>query len=172
MVSCTQCINDGVVCYYDRSQSAKCAECLRRQQHYDGTFALEEYRRVGDLKKQLLEKSRQKRREMQRLRKTLMNARQQLADAQRTLGDAEKAVGDVEAEDNDLQNSIAELEDRSSRMIQREMQALGVVNSLDTEQGIVLGDPDFVWSEIPVTETTDWSEVFQGIGDIPSETPG
>jgi len=143
MVACTECVNHGVVCYYDREQSVKCAACLRHQRSCDGTFSLEEFRKVGEQKKQLKSKSRLKRREIARLRKVL---------------------ADAESEDADLQDSLAQLDEVSSRMLHREMQALGVFNSVDTGQDVALADPGFVFDGVPVTESIDWSGVW-GSGD-------
>ena len=74
MVSCTACADHGVVCYYSREQSVRCAECLRHQRECDGTFSVKEFRKVGEQKKRLAVKSRAKRREITRLRRVLMEA--------------------------------------------------------------------------------------------------
>jgi hypothetical protein len=81
MVACSACVNSGTVYYYNREQSVKCTAYLRHQRACDGTFALEEFRKVGEQKKQLVAKSRAKRREMARLRKVLLDARRALAEA-------------------------------------------------------------------------------------------
>jgi hypothetical protein len=143
---CTQCANNDCVCYYDRKTSVKCAECLRFQRDCDGTFSLEEFRKVGEQKKTEQEKRRQKSKEIARLRRALM--------------DAQRALVAAEEEQNELDDSIAHLEEVSSTMLRREMQALGVFNSLPEGQEIALGDPNFVWSDVPVNDTIDWSEVF------------
>jgi hypothetical protein len=151
MVACTECVNHGVVCYYDREQSVKCAACLRHQRSCDGTFSLEEFRKVGEQKKQLLLKSRAKRREVARLRQVLAKA---------------------ELEEADLNDGVAKLEEISSRMLKREMQALGVMEPLDTEQEVALGDPNFAWSELPVTDSVDWSAILGEPGGTPEQIPG
>jgi hypothetical protein len=151
MVSCTPCVNNGVVCYYDRHQSVKCAECLCCQRDCDGTFSVEEFRKVGEQKKRLQAESRAKRREIAHLRGVL---------------------AEVEAEDVGIQDSLAQLEERSSRMLRREMQALGVMDSLGTEQEVVLGDSAFAWAGLPVTESIDWDAVLGSGGDNSQGSPG
>jgi hypothetical protein len=148
MVACSECVSAGVVCYYDREQSVKCAACLRHQRNCDGTFSLAEFRKVGEQKKQLASKTRVKAREIVRLRKTLAAAAKVLADA--------------EAEKADLEDSLALLEEKSAKMLQREMLALGVMDSLDGDQEIALADPDAVWAGMPATDSIDWSVVFAG----------
>lgn len=139
MVACSECVAHGATCYYDREQSKKCAECLRRQRDCDGTFALEEYRKVGEHKKQLQSKSRLKRREIARLRKVLAEA---------------------EAEDANLQDSIADLDLKASRMLKREMLALGVLEAEPVDKEIALGDPGFPFEGLPQTESIDWEVVW------------
>jgi hypothetical protein len=148
MVACSECVNNGVVCYYDREQSVSCAACLRHQRTCDGTFSIEEFRKVGEQKKQLVSKTRAKRREIARLRKVLAEA---------------------ESEEADLEDSLALLEEKSSKMLRREMLALGVMEPLDTEQEVVLAEPDFVWAGMPVTDSVDWAVVF---GDSLAQDPG
>ena len=53
MVACSECVKHNVVYYYDRRQSVQCAACLRHQRNCDGTFSLEEFRKVGVQKKKL-----------------------------------------------------------------------------------------------------------------------
>jgi hypothetical protein len=160
MVACSECVNNGVVCYYDREQSVKCAECLRHQRNCDGTFSLEDFRKVGEQKKQLQSKSRLKRREIQRLRKVLL--------------EAQSALNEAEEQDSDLQESLAQLEQKSSDMLKREMQALGVFNSVGIEQEVALSDPGFVWSDVPHTETVDvdWDAIWGTSGGTPSQVQG
>jgi hypothetical protein len=151
MVACSECVSNGVVCYYDREQSVKCAECLKHQRNCDGTFSLEEFRKVGEQKKQLQSKSRLKRREIQRLRRALLEAEEQ---------------------DSDIQESLAALERKSSDMLKREMQALGVFNSVGSEQEVALSEPDFIWTDIPHAETVDWDEILGVPGGTPSQVQG
>jgi len=157
MVACTECTKGKVLCYYDREQSIKCAECLRHQRDCDGTFSMEEFRKVGEQKKLLQAQCRDKRREMARLRKTLMEARLAMMAAETNLAS-------VESEEVELSDSLASLEDISSRMLRREMLALGALNSLDTEQEVALSEPGHVWEGVPVTDSIDWAAVFESSG--------
>jgi hypothetical protein len=165
MVACSACVEHDSVCYYDREQSVKCAECLRYQRDCDGTFAMEEYRKTSEHKKQLQSKSRLKRREIARLRKVLAEA---------------------EEVDNRLQDTIAMLEEKTSRMLKREMLALGVLDSVQPEEALertatevpstpeprVAGDfSEFVLEGMPITDSIDWDSVWlseppAGIDDV------
>ena len=60
MVACSECVNHNMVCYYDWEQSVKCAAYLRHQRECDGTFSLKEFRRVGEQKRALRSKARNK----------------------------------------------------------------------------------------------------------------
>ena len=51
------------------------------------------------------------------------------------------------------------LEEKSSNILKREMLALGVIDSLDTEKEVALAEPSFVWADMPVTDSIDWEEV-------------
>ena len=155
MVSCSACISNNVVCYYDREQSVKCAECVLHQRACDGTFSLEEFRKVGELRKAEQQKRREKSKQMTKLRSVLLAARQALQDAETTMLETEEEI-------NAIDESIAALEDKSSRMLKREMQALGVFDSLPDEQEIVLGDQDYVWDGIPFVEQVDLDSLFAG----------
>jgi hypothetical protein len=149
MVSCTKCVENNAVCYYDRAQSMSCAECIRHQRTCDGTFALEEFRRVGEEKKRLQGQARDERRRIMRLRKVLAAAQAELADA--------------EMKEVDLQDSIAAVEETSSRMLRREMQVLGVMGSLDNATEVALAEPEFVWEGAQVSESVDWDDVWLGL---------
>ncbi|KIW85435.1 hypothetical protein Z517_00825 [Fonsecaea pedrosoi CBS 271.37] len=100
MVAYTECVNYGVIYYYDREQSSSYAECLRRQRKCDGTFSMEEFRKVGEQKKQLVAKSRAKRKEIARLR---------------------RLIAEAEEEDVSFQGELKRLEEVSSRMLRRKM---------------------------------------------------
>ncbi|RVX65743.1 hypothetical protein B0A52_10410 [Exophiala mesophila] len=141
MVACSECVAHGVVCYYDREQSVKCAECVRHQRSCDGTFSLEEFRKVGEQKKALQDKSRRKRKEIARLRRLL---------------------ADAEEEDDKVQDSLSALEQRSNAMLHREMLALGVFDSLDASSPVALADPGFVCNGVVTTDSIDWGVVFDG----------
>jgi hypothetical protein len=143
MVACTKCVENNVLCYYDRAQSMSCAECIRHQRKCDGTFALEEFRKVGEQKKLLQAQAREERRKIMQLRKSLAEA---------------------EEREIDLQDSIAQVEEVSSRMLRREMQVLGVMGSLDNEQEVALAEPEFFWDGAPVADPADW--------ELPREDPG
>jgi hypothetical protein len=73
IVICTECVNHNAVCYYDWEQLVKCVACLQHQCDYDGTFSLEEFRKVGEQKKVLVLKSYTKWKEIARLWKVLAN---------------------------------------------------------------------------------------------------
>ena len=83
-----------------------------------------------------------------------------MAEAQAAGAHAQAALAEAESEDVGLQEGLAVLEDRSSRMLQREMQALDVMNTLRDGQEVGLGDSEFVWSSLPVTDSIDWSAIF------------
>ena len=136
MVACSECVNHNVVYYYDREQSVKCAACLRHQRECDGTFSLKEFRRVGEQKWALRSKARDKQRRVARLRRTLIEARKAMLKAESELASAEES-------DLQLQDSLAKLEEKSNNMLKREMQALGVLNSVDSEQEVALAEPNF-----------------------------
>jgi hypothetical protein len=157
MVACSECVRHGVVCYYSREQSVKCAACLRHQRDCDGTFSVEEFRKVGEQKKLLQAKSRAKRREIQRLRKTL--------------ADAQVALANAESSDADVQDDLARLDEMSNRMLRREMLALGALNPLETEQEVALAEPGFAWEGLPVTDSVDWAVVFGSSGGTGSPVP-
>ena len=76
-----------------------------------------------------------------------------MLEAEEQTSAAEAASVAAEQEEADLSASIAVLEQKSSRMLQRELQALGVMDSLDTDQEVALADPDFVWAEMPTTKS-------------------
>jgi len=151
MVSCTECVKDDVLCYYDRAQSIKCAECVRHQRACDGTFALEEFRKVGEQKKALQAQAREERRKIAQLRRVLAEA---------------------EAKEVNLQDSIAQVEEVSSRMLRREMQVLGVMESLDSGQEVALAEPEFVWEGAPKTDSVDWDVVWNPPGDTQQQALG
>ena len=153
MVACSECASKGEVCYYSREQSVKCAGCLRNRKECDGTFSVEQLRKIGEQKKQIASKSRLKRREIARLRKTLLEARRSLAELEADL------VG-VEEEDSELQESLAKLEEISSNMLKREMQALGAFDKAPAGEDVALAEPEFVWQDVPLTETVDWGELL------------
>jgi len=149
MVSCTHCVNAGVECYYSREQSVSCAECILKHRKCDGSFSLEELRKVGELKKAEQKKRRQKLLEISKLRKAML--------------EAQKALAEAEEEQAGIEESIADLDDRTDRMLKREMLALGVFDRLPEEQEVVLGDNDFSWLDAgPATQQVDLGFLFSG----------
>ena len=48
MISYIKYIQRGVMCYYDRAQSIKYTKYLRHRRGCDGTFSLEEFRKIGE----------------------------------------------------------------------------------------------------------------------------
>lgn len=148
MVACTECVNHNVVCYYDREQSVKCAACLRHQRNCDGTFSMEEFRKVGEQKKRLREKSRQKRKDIRRTRERRVLAHGAFLEAQLALARADADLLAEEAADEKFNDDLAALEDASDRMLKREMQALGVFAEISADRGVdhevALASPDFV----------------------------
>ena len=93
-------MNNGIVCYYDREQSVKYTECLLHQRKCNGSFSVEEFRKVSKLKKAEQVKRRERSRFIAKLRAELVATEGKL---------------------NDINNNIAELEDRSSRILKREI---------------------------------------------------
>lgn len=80
--------------------------------------------------------------------------------------------------DNNIQDSIAKLEEKISRMLRREMLALGVLDSVSpdvpvedvsgratteapsTPEPRVAGDfPEFMLDGMPITDSIDWNSV-------------
>ncbi|KAK5087301.1 hypothetical protein LTR70_007244 [Exophiala xenobiotica] len=131
IVSCTYCINNGVECYYSREQSVSCAECILKHRKCDGSFSLEELRKVEELKKAKRTKRRQKLSEISKLRKAML--------------EAQKALAEAEEEQVSIEESIAELDDRTERILKRKILALGVFNRVSDEQEVALGDSDMSW---------------------------
>jgi hypothetical protein len=138
MVACSNCARSGDTCYFGE-RSKKCSCCIRKNADCDGSFSLEEFRRVADEKKVLQEKSRRKRKEIARLR---------------------RALADAESEDNSIQDSVSQLETISSNMLRREMRALGVLEEQPPESSGAFADPELPWLEVPITDTVDWELVF------------
>jgi hypothetical protein len=174
MVSCSHCVKHNKVCYYDREQSVYCAECLRYQRRCDGTFALEEFRKVGEQKKLLQSQAAEKRRDALRRRKALMDARKASMEARKLLAESEASLVlaeeqslEAESEEARLSAEIAFLDDKSSRMLRREMQALGVMAPLDNEREVALADSDFVENAMPESAQADWDEMLRDFDDIP-----
>ena len=143
MVACSHCARAGDTCYFAGERSKKCSCCLRKNIDCDGSFSLEEFRKVVEEKKVFQERSRRKRKEIVRLR---------------------RALAEVESEDNNLQDSIARLDAVSSNMIRREMQALGVLDEQPVQGSGAFADPGGPWGEVPLNDTIDWDNVFPSVG--------
>lgn len=137
MPACSKCVENGDTCYYNARQSTKCAKCIEKQRKCDGTFSLEEYRKVGEQKKIITSQVRQKRREIAKLR---------------------AALAQYESEEVDLETSLEHWEQISENMLKREMRALGVLNEQPVEQEVAFADGvEDVWVEAPFVEQVDWS---------------
>ena len=150
MVACSNCAQSGEICYFSGQRSKKCSCCLRKNADCDGSFSLDEFRRVVDERKAFEQRSRRKRKEMARLR---------------------RALAEVESEDNELQDSIARLEVISSNMLRREMQALGVLEE-QSEAGMgAFAEPEGPWSEVLFNQTIDWEEVLASSSFVPPVVP-
>ena len=75
----------------------------------------------------------------------------------------------LEDEDNDLQEELSRLDSISSRMLKREMHALGVFDQLDPEREIAMASDHFSdWPVIPENEPVNWDEMLvlqESLGD-------
>ena len=150
MPACAKCVEHGDTCYYDARQSTKCAKCLEKQRKCDGTFSLEEFRKVGEHKKVITSNVRQKRREIAKLR---------------------AALAKVESESVDLESSLEHWEQVSENMLRREMRAMGVLNEQPAETEIAFSDSvGEIWAEAPFVEQVDFSFLLPVLED--QEVPG
>ena len=114
---------------------------------------------MGEQKRALRSKARDKQRRVARLRRTLIEARKAILEAESELASAEES-------DLQLQDSLAKLEEKSNNILKREMQALGVLNSVDSEQEIALAEPNFAWSNASMFESVDWEDLLREPSDI------
>ena len=92
----------------------KCAECLRFRRKCDGTFAMEEFRKVGEQKKMLEAQSLEKGRKLQELRKKLLGAR-------RALLEVESCFALTEEEDLKIRDELRLVKEKSDKILKREM---------------------------------------------------
>ena len=169
MVSCTHCINNGVECYYSREQSVSCAECILKHRKCDGSFSLEELRKVGELKKAEQKKRRVKLQEAAKLRAALVASQRALLEAQQASLKAQEALAAAEEEQAGIDESIAELDDRTERMLKREMLALGVFDRVSDEQEVALGDGDMSWLDHNFhVQQVDWASMWPQEGSLGS----
>ena len=81
--------------------------------------------------------------------------------------EVQRQLASAEEEDADLPDDLAKLEDISSRMLRREMQALGVFDQLPAADEVAQAEPSFVWEGAPVVEQVDWNAVLNP-GGTPS----
>jgi hypothetical protein len=132
---------------------------------------MEEFRKVGQQKKELQEKSRARRKEIRRIRQKRLLAHAALLEAQQDLARADAELVNEEEEDIKLNDSLAALEDKSRRMLQREMLALGVFDSVTASSGpdheVALAEPEFVFDGQFGADPIDWEqalEPFDGTG--------
>src|ERR1700742_4805267 len=107
MVACSNCTNEGVLCYYDREQSVSCSECLRRRRKCDGTFSTEEYRDVDRLQKEQEQEALLAKEEVLRLNAALAAVHRKLSS---------------------LKQEAILLRDEKGQMLRKELINLGVMN--------------------------------------------
>ena len=93
----------------------------------------------------------------------LHELRRKLMDARRALLAVESEFMCAEAEVVEVQDSLAALKEISSRMLRREMQVLGVMSSLDSEQEVALADPGFVWEGASSLASPQWDDAWLGL---------
>jgi len=165
MVACSECVKHDDTCFYSRESSVKCTACLKNRRKCDGTFSLQEFRRVGDQKKSLKSKSLAKRREIRNLRSKRVLAHGALLEAQATVARLERELLSVDQklvaeEDADIKfnDDLEALEDRSDKMLRREMLALGVLEQLPPDEEVAFAEPE-IWRE-GEAPPLDWAEVL------------
>jgi len=139
MVSCSQCALHGVDCFFDSERSTRCAECLRRQRNCDGSFSLEEFRKIGEQKKQV---------EAELLKK------------ERLIAEARRRLVELEEEGVKTKEWLAHLKEQSDRMLSREMRALGVLSSQPDDQEIALGNQSPFQHSVPDPSNVDLAGLF------------
>ncbi len=139
MVSCTECARHGAACFFDQERSTRCAECIRHQRTCDGSFSLEEFRKIGEQKKQV---------EADLLKKERM-----IAEARRRL---------VELEEDGVRTKewLQHLNEVSGRMLSREMRALGVLSPQPDDQKIALGNQSPFLHSVPDPTDVDLADLF------------
>lgn len=167
MVSCSECVKHGDECWYDRYQSVACAKCVNHQRKCDGTFSLEELRKVGELKRAEQRKRRVRTKRVKDAKAKLLAARQALMEANKALLEAESSVMKEEDALDKIDSELIRIEDFVGSALRREMLTLGVLESMPEDQQIALGDTDlsFMDSSCPVAGV-DWFT-----GDVSSVDP-
>lgn len=136
---------------------------------------MEEFRKAGDEKKRVEAETRKHRREVTRLRKI---AKERQAEATKEIArlrrEAEEAVDRLRESEQQASAELLAAEEAElvsqemavhwdgvfGRMLQREMEALGVLRGRDVESEIAWGDSEEVWSDAPVTDQVDLSALF------------
>jgi len=168
MVACSNCANSGELCYFSKELSTKCSCCLKKNVDCDGSFSLEEFRKVFEQKKRLRLKSRAKRREINRLREKRVLAYGALIEAQQAVLSLDQEISSFEESDEKFNEDLSKLEDKSRGMLRREMMALGVLEDQPEDEEVALADPN-VW---PEPSDVDWSSLLDSVGGISSQVPG
>ena len=144
MVACTECINHGSACYYDREQSVACFECLKNRRRCDGIFSVNELRKWGEKKVRFQEQSLAKQKEIADKRKDVFRKRKDVIKVFAELNAVKAGFANIEDENNKFFEIIAALEDRSRRRLRREMMALGVLKSINPQTSVAPANPDFI----------------------------
>ena len=167
MVACSECVKHDDTCFYSRENSVKCTSCLKHRRKCDGTFSLQEFRRVGDQKKSLKLKSLAKRREIRNLRSKRvlahgapLEAQAEVARLERELMSVDKKLVAEEEADIKFNDDLESLEDKSNKMLKREMLALGVLEQLPPEEEIAFAEPGAIWQDGSLGESVEWGEVL------------
>lgn len=181
MVACSECVKHDDTCFYSRENSVKCTSCLKNRRKCDGTFSLQEFRRVGDQKKSLKLKSLSKRREIRGLRSkrvmahgALLEAQAEVARLERELMSVDKKLIVEEEADIKFNDDLEVLEDKSNKMLRREMLALGVLEQLPPDEEVAFAEPEVIWRENdPSGFPVDWGAVMNFVDDgNGQEVPG
>lgn len=139
MVSCTECARHGVECFYDSERSTRCAECLRKNRNCDGSFSLEEFRKVVDQKK-------------------LVEA--ELLKKRRLIAETRRRLAELEEDGLKTEEWLLHLKEQSDRMLSREMRALGVLDSCSEDQSLALGDQSVFVTPAPDPSQVDLAGFF------------
>ena len=133
------------MCYYDQEQLVKCAVYLRHQRECNGTFSLKEFYQIGEQKQTLYFKARDKQRRVTRLRRILIKIQKAILETELELISTKKF-------NLLLQNSLAKLEEKSNNILKYKIQTLGVLNSINNKQEIILAKLNFAQSNTSIIE--------------------
>lgn len=162
MVACSNCVRSGDFCYFLKERSQKCSCCIRKNAECDGSFSLAELRRVGEQKKVLKSKSRAKRREISRLRQKRVLAYGALLEAQQELAKIDADIAKEEDDDIAFTDDLSRLEEKSSLMLRREMQALGALDEVSEGEEIALAEPEAWPPADPAISSQEWDFLLKG----------